>query len=290
MKQSFRAGLVFTFISILVLSTIFLASPVLAEEPAATVDKLTLDTKFPILKVSSGSTFEFDIEVNYEGKEAKVFEFNAKGPQDFLMLSRAGYEGKEIVSMRLDANKSFPETVKLVAIPLPWKTPAPGEYTFTMGVSSGSLKKEISVKGIVTDRYELKVETSTGRLNLNATAGEETPLTIKLTNTGTGPLEKVTFSSDKPDEWIITFDPKDLESIPATTTREIQVKVKPASRAIAGDYMTTLRVDTKEMRAWGKLEMRVTVLTSTIWGWVGIGIVVLIIAGLAAIFWRFGRR
>ena len=38
------------------------------------------------------------------------------------------------------------------------------------------------------------------------------------------------------------------------------------------------------------IDIRVTVLTKTIWGWVGIGIVVLVIIGLFAMFMRLGRR
>ena len=39
-----------------------------------------------------------------------------------------------------------------------------------------------------------------------------------------------------------------------------------------------------------KLTLRVTVLTPTIWGWVGVIIVVLVVIGLIAMFWRLGRR
>jgi uncharacterized membrane protein len=38
------------------------------------------------------------------------------------------------------------------------------------------------------------------------------------------------------------------------------------------------------------LALRVTVSTPTIWGWVGIIIVVLVIAGLAVLFVKLGRR
>ena len=37
-------------------------------------------------------------------------------------------------------------------------------------------------------------------------------------------------------------------------------------------------------------QIRVTVLTPTIWGWVGVIIVVLVVIGLMVMFWRLGRR
>jgi uncharacterized membrane protein len=38
------------------------------------------------------------------------------------------------------------------------------------------------------------------------------------------------------------------------------------------------------------MELRVTVKASTAWGWVGIGIIILVIAGLVVLFVRMGRR
>jgi uncharacterized membrane protein len=38
------------------------------------------------------------------------------------------------------------------------------------------------------------------------------------------------------------------------------------------------------------MQVRVTVLTPSIWGWVGIIIIVVVIVGLALLFMRLGRR
>jgi uncharacterized membrane protein len=37
-------------------------------------------------------------------------------------------------------------------------------------------------------------------------------------------------------------------------------------------------------------DFRVTVSTPTIWGWIGFGIVGLVVLGLAVVFFRLGRR
>jgi uncharacterized membrane protein len=54
--------------------------------------------------------------------------------------------------------------------------------------------------------------------------------------------------------------------------------------------MVAIAVEPESGYAFGNIDVRVTVLTPTIWGWVGIGIVVLVIAGLAVMFMRLGRR
>jgi uncharacterized membrane protein len=38
------------------------------------------------------------------------------------------------------------------------------------------------------------------------------------------------------------------------------------------------------------MELRVTVRSSTAWGWIGIGVIVVVIAGLVTLFIRMGRR
>jgi uncharacterized membrane protein len=38
------------------------------------------------------------------------------------------------------------------------------------------------------------------------------------------------------------------------------------------------------------MEFRVTVRASTAWGWVGIGIIIFVIAGLVLLFVKMGRR
>ena len=94
----------------------------------------------------------------------------------------------------------------------------------------------------------------------------------------------------KPSGWSVTFSPEEIDSLPVGSTREVEVNIKPARKTIAGDYMVTLSAEPEDERAFGSVDIRVTVLTPTIWGWVGVGIVVLVIAGLAVMFWRLGRR
>ena len=62
----------------------------------------------------------------------------------------------------------------------------------------------------------------------------------------------------------------------------------PQGKTIAGDYMINFKADTGTISQ--TMDVRVTVLTPTIWGWVGIIIIVVVIAGLAVLFMKLGRR
>jgi len=57
---------------------------------------------------------------------------------------------------------------------------------------------------------------------------------------------------------------------------------------VAGDYRVSLSSQTDQ--AQDSIELRATVKTSAAWGLIGVGLIVLVFAGLSIIFRRFGRR
>ena len=75
----------------------------------------------------------------------------------------------------------------------------------------------------------------------------------------------------------------------AGATQQVKVTLTPSERAIAGDYQTTIRAS-----ATGGLSesanFRITVLTSTLWGAVGIAIIALALLVVVFAVARFGRR
>jgi len=52
--------------------------------------------------------------------------------------------------------------------------------------------------------------------------------------------------------------------------------------------MVTLRANNDKVSSF--MDVRVTALTPSIWGWVGIIIVVIVVAGLGVLFLKLGRR
>jgi uncharacterized membrane protein len=76
--------------------------------------------------------------------------------------------------------------------------------------------------------------------------------------------------------------------LPPNGTSEVAVKITPSERAIAGDYMVTVRA--AGGNASESAQFRVTVNTSTVWGVAGLGVIALaaLILGMAVL--RYGRR
>ncbi len=257
------------------------------ETPPA--DKIELSCKYPVLTGVSGHIFEFLVGPKYMGKKDRVFELTWEEPPKWAVAITGKYETEEIKSVTMKVFEPVPPEFKIRFGPVAGHEPEPGEYVLALTVVSEEVTETIELKAIVTARYEFEMLTATGRLNTEVTAGEDNHLSIVVINRGSAAVEDVSFLSSKPEGWSITYNPDRIESLGEGLMQEVDVVITPPRKTIAGDYAITLSSEGKP-ELFDSLELRVTVLTPTIWGWVGIIIVVVVIAGLAVLFRQLGRR
>jgi len=78
--------------------------------------------------------------------------------------------------------------------------------------------------------------------------------------------------------------------VPIGQTANANVAITPASGAIAGDYIVTLSARADQVTGPQTIQLRTTVETSSIWGFVGIALIVIVLIGLFLVFRRYGRR
>jgi uncharacterized membrane protein len=79
-----------------------------------------------------------------------------------------------------------------------------------------------------------------------------------------------------------------LEIVEPGDLKQVEMTITPYEDALVGDYSISVNVEGE--KASKIIELRTTVKASTAWGWVGIGIIVVVIAGLFGIFRWLGRR
>ena len=259
------------------------------EEPPPE-EKLELSCKFPTFEGNSGDSFEFEVGLKWLGSEPKTFDLAVtEVPPQWNAAIMGGYPEKEIPAIGLEPEMKYPEKIKIRFAPLPGELPEPDEYKVIFEASSGDIKETIELKAIVTALYRFAFYTATGRLNTEVTAGKDNHLSLMVFNTGTAAIEKINLLSTKPQGWSITLNPDTVESLEPGLAQEVDAVITPPQKTIAGDYMVTLEAISKDLPKRG-IELRVTVLTPTVWGWIAILIVVVVIAGLAVLFRRLGRR
>jgi uncharacterized membrane protein len=68
----------------------------------------------------------------------------------------------------------------------------------------------------------------------------------------------------------------------------VQAQITPPAKAVAGDYVTTLRASARGETA--SSDFRIAVTTSTLWGIVGVGIIAVALLIMIGAVARFGRR
>lgn len=271
----------------------FLSSP--NQEEPQIKEKLEIIAKYPVLTGKSGDEFEFALELMWHSNEYSVFDIAVSGPPNWSVSTLGGLGKKVEMTSRiglqpLEPGKTYPtETIYVKLAPLKGRKPEPGEYMATLELSSGDIHETVELKAVVTALYQFDFYPATGLLNSEATAGEDNYLSVWVENTGTATLDSIRLSSSKPQGWSITFNPDEVKSLEPGLAQEVKVVIKPPRKTIAGDYAITLSADS-ELFSADPLKLRVTVLTPTIWGWVGILIVIAVIAGLGVIFRRLGRR
>jgi len=262
-----------------------------SEEQPPPEEKLTLFCQYPVLQGIYGSSFEFEISLRYYGSEPTIFDFALTVPSGWDALIAGGYPEKVVSAIELNPEKTYPDTVKVRLRPLPENPPEPGDYVVIFEAGSDDLKKSVELKAIITEipsTYSLDMSTVTLRRQMQAKAGKDNHISIQLTNYGTGVLKNIVFSSVKPEGWSVTFSPSKLESLEFWVSQEVDVAITPPRNTEAGDYPIILKAVSEKTDS--SFELRVTVLTSTIWGGAGIGIAVAVIAGLVVLFRRLGRR
>ncbi len=267
-------------------------SPPSQEEPQSKESPIKFTCKFPAVKGVAGDTFEFQIVIKPSDYEyAMKYDFNVIAPSGWKAGVWGDYPEKRISSISFAGERTLSEeTVVVKASSLSGERPEPGEYMITLEMESetGDLKASIDLTAVVTASYEFDMYTETGWLNAQAKAAEDNHISILLINTGTAAIENVTFSSDEPEGWSITFNPEKIDSLEPGLKREVDVVIKPPKKAIAGDYPTTLKAESEH--GSDSLELRVTVVAPIVGGDAGIGIAVGVIAGLVVLFRRPSMR
>jgi uncharacterized membrane protein len=291
MKLRILIGLSLLLVSLLVISP---AAAVLAQEgEEAPPETITLTTTYGKLSGIAGTGFEFEVGLQYVGAETRVFDLTATGPQDWTTSITPSYpKDKQILDIRLDPvsplSTSGGTKISVSVTPPYWLLPEPGEYPITVEATSGEVKGSITLTAVVTSTYIMSLAPTEELYNTTATAGRDNYFSIEVQNKGSAAVDDVTFSASKPTGWTVEFSLEKIDSLPAQDSQTVEVNIKPPAKAIAGDYQISLTAKGKQIS--DDMDIRVSVETPTIWGWLGVAIIVLVLAGLVYIFMRFSRR
>ncbi len=243
-----------------------------------------LTTSYPVIRGPSDAAFEFSVEVDSRLDKEAIFDLFAQGPKGWDINFKPAYETKFISSIRLKANQN--QTIAVEVKPA-LNSPA-GEYPVSLRVSSGDAKTEANLTVILTGTYALDAGTSSGLLSLEARQGIAANVSFFVKNTGSAVNHDIKFMTFKPENWKVEFKPERIDLIEPNGLKQVEMIITPYEEALVGDYSVGVKVEGE--KAAKTLEFRTSVKASGAWGWVGIGIIVAVVAGLFGLFRMLGRR
>jgi uncharacterized membrane protein len=246
--------------------------------------KLTLTPQLPELRGTSKSSFEYQLGIKNDSGKKLTVSLSAQAPQNFDATFTENYGSQELNAVPIDAGQT--KDVKLKVRPP--NTAAAGNYKVVARVAAEDASATADLQLDISGQPKLDISGREGLVSTHASAGKETSLPVVIANNGTAPADDVELSGSAPSGWKVTFDPKSVERIAPGETKEVQALITPTEKAIAGDYVTTIRASARGESA--STTFRVTVTTSTMWGIAGVGIIgvaLLVMVGAVA---RFGRR
>jgi uncharacterized membrane protein len=246
--------------------------------------KLRLEPQLPELRGTTKSTFEYQLSIKNDSGKRLVVALAAQAPQNFDTSFTEQYGSQELSAIPIDAGQS--KDVKLKVRPP--NTASANRYPVTARVSAEDATVTTQLQLDITGQPQLSITGREGLVSSRASAGTETSIPVVLVNSGTAPAEQIELSGSGPSGWKVSFEPKQIDRIAPNETKEVQALVTPAAKAIAGDYVTTMRASSRGESATSNF--RITVTTSTMWGIAGVGIIGIALLVMVGAVARFGRR
>lgn len=243
-----------------------------------------LTTEYAEQEGAAGTSFTFSTTIQNNTSKEQNYSFSSNAPAGWTVTFMPSGETTQVAAVTVDARGSQAMDVTVT----PPNGVEAGTYTIPISAISASetLSGELTV--VITGTYALDLSTPSGRLSFDANASKQTSLTISLTNSGNVDLQNINLTSSAPDGWTVEFAESSVDVLEAGATREVSVYVTPSEDAISGDYALMLTATGSETS--DSAEFRVSVKTETVWGVVGVLLILAAVGGLTWVFRKYGRR
>jgi uncharacterized membrane protein len=251
------------------------------ERPEAT---LTAEPKLPTLRGTPRSTFDFRLSTKNDSADAMLVTLGAQAPRGFQVTFKEGYGTQEVTSIPIKAGESKDLAVDVKP---PQSIPA-GQYPVVVSLASERARVETKLLLDITGQPSVSLTGENDRLSGEANAGTEKTFIFLVRNTGSAEARNLTFNASPPSGWKVTFEPKELPILGPNTEQKLAAIVVPSEKALAGDYVISVRASGDGISE--SVNYRMTVVTSTMWGIVGLGVIAASLLVLLGAVGRFGRR
>lgn len=247
--------------------------------------RLSLEAELPILKGPPTSSFRYRVTLRNESDRDLLVSLEYEAPKGWQVTFTPAFSSQQVTSLPIKAGESKDLDVE---VSLPKDTKA-DTYGLTLRAAAGEAKAELALTLEVTGRPEVRFTTKEERLSGQVVAGRENAVKLVVKNEGSAPAKNLSFSAMEPSGWEVKFEPEKLDALEPGQEQEVTARIKPSPKAVTGDYMVTLSLSGSDGLS-ESLDYRATVVRSSLWGLVGVGIMAVALLVLGFAVNRFGRR
>lgn len=165
---------------------------------------------------------------------------------------------------------------------------AEGDYNFTATVTTPdgvNINKSLSLK--LKSGSGMSVTSS--MLAYEAKPGQAFDIVVYVTNNGRGAaLTNVYLDAKAPDGWTIDVSPNQTNSIKAGESQKFTITVVPPGNIVASDYEVDVNVKSDQVES--DKVYRITIKTESYIPYIGGALILIVLAGLAFMYKKYGRR
>lgn len=249
-------------------------------------EKGTFKTEFnveqPNMEGHAESDFSYSAELKNFTADEQHYSLSAKAPEGWSVQFKA--DGDSVTSVSVEPGETEDVTIDVT----PPENVTADTYEIPVIASSGSTDEEVTLEAVITGKYDIELTTPSGNVSSSVTAGKSRTIDLVIENTGTIEVSDLELSASTPPNWDVSFEEETIPVIEADDSVTVKAKLTAPDDAIAGDYVTTFEAQSSHTSA--DTDFRISVKTSTLWGIVAVGIIVIVIACLYVVFKKFGRR
>ena len=245
---------------------------------------VSLTTDVAAKKGNPGSAVTFSLTLHNDTATEQTFTLAVPDAPDGWTVTASPPEA-QATSFKVAAGDTSSVSVSATSP----SSAAAGDYVFTVVASAGSnVGTQGQLQVTLAGNESISVSSSSGALNTKATAGSPTSYQISVVNTGSAPLTNVSLTGTPPTGWKVTFTPSTIASLAPNASTDVTAAIQPSNDAVAGDYIVTLAAGSGT--ATDSIQVRTTVETSQVGGYIGLALIAAAIVGLLLVFRQFGRR
>ena len=258
--------------------------PITVNVLAQSAVKLTAEPKLPVLRGTPKSSFDFKVTVKNDSSDDMLATLTAQAPRGFQVAFKEGYGSQELTSVPIKAGESKELSVDIK----PLQSTNAGKYPVPVEIGNDKARASTTLTLDVTGQPSVTLSGENERLSGEVYAGREKRFTFVLRNSGSTDARNIALSASPPSGWKVTFEPKEIATVAPSGEAKFEAIVVPSDKALTGDYVFTVRANGDGVSE--NASFRTTVLTSTIWGAIGLGVIAASLLVLFGAVGRFGRR